>query len=58
MPALVLNRYRNSICYIFGVYQVGFAGQSPGVAGAHFRKRFRGGGWTAGHQSARSRALV
>ena len=22
MPALVLNRYRNSICYIFGVYQI------------------------------------
>ena len=29
MPALVLNRYRNSICYIFGVYQVGFAGRAP-----------------------------
>jgi len=29
MPALVLNRYRNSICYIFGVYQVGFNGQLP-----------------------------
>ena len=29
MPAQVLNRYRNSICYIFGVYQVGFAGQTP-----------------------------
>jgi S1-C subfamily serine protease len=29
MPALVLNRYRNSICYIFGVYQVGFDGQPP-----------------------------
>jgi len=24
MPALVLNRYRGSICYIFGVYRVGF----------------------------------
>ena len=24
MPAMVLNRYRNSICYVFGVYQVGF----------------------------------
>src|SRR5207237_172030 len=24
MPAMVLNRYRNSICYIHGVYQVGF----------------------------------
>lgn len=29
MPALVLNRYRNSICYIFGTYQVRFAGKSP-----------------------------
>jgi serine protease Do len=29
MPAQVLNRYRNSICYIFGVYQVGFAGRAP-----------------------------
>jgi trypsin-like peptidase len=29
MPALVLNRYRNSICYIFGVYQIGFPGQKP-----------------------------
>jgi S1-C subfamily serine protease len=29
MPAMVLNRYRNSICYVFGVYQVGFAGRQP-----------------------------
>jgi len=29
MPALVLNRYRNSIGYIYGVYQVGFANQRP-----------------------------
>jgi S1-C subfamily serine protease len=29
MPAQVLNRYRNSICYIFGVYQVGFPGHAP-----------------------------
>jgi len=29
MPALVLNRYRDSICYIFGVYQVGFGGRAP-----------------------------
>jgi hypothetical protein len=29
MPVLVLNRYRNSICYIFGVYQVGFDGHAP-----------------------------
>src|ERR1700747_2420566 len=29
MPAMVLNRYRNSICYIFGVYQVAFGAQPP-----------------------------
>ncbi len=29
MPAMVLNHYRNSICYIFGVYQVGFSQQRP-----------------------------
>jgi len=29
MPGMVLNRYRDSICYIFGVYQVGFPGQRP-----------------------------
>jgi S1-C subfamily serine protease len=29
MPSLVLNRYRNSICYIFGVYEVGFPQQKP-----------------------------
>ncbi|HZP17464.1 MAG TPA: serine protease [Terriglobales bacterium] len=29
MPAVVLNRYRNSICYIFGIYQVGFPHQQP-----------------------------
>jgi S1-C subfamily serine protease len=31
MPAMVLNRYRNSICYIFGVYQVGFPGHKPAL---------------------------
>jgi S1-C subfamily serine protease len=31
MPAMVLNRYRNSICYIFGVYQVGFGGVKPAL---------------------------
>ena len=31
MPSLVLNRYRNSICYIFGVYQVGFGGMRPSL---------------------------
>jgi len=29
MPSLVLNRYRNSICYIFGIYDVGFPHQEP-----------------------------
>jgi S1-C subfamily serine protease len=29
MPALVLNRYRNSICYIFGIYDVGFPNEHP-----------------------------
>ena len=29
MPATVLNRYRNSICYIFGTYQVGYPHQQP-----------------------------
>ena len=29
MPSLVLNRYRNSICYIFGIYQVGFPTGKP-----------------------------
>jgi S1-C subfamily serine protease len=31
MPSMVLNRYRNSICYIFGVYQVGYAHQLPAL---------------------------
>ena len=29
MPSLVLHRYRNSICYIFGIYQVGFPHRQP-----------------------------
>jgi serine protease Do len=40
MPAMVLNRYRNSICYIFGVYQVGFPGQLPAL-----RARISGSGF-------------
>jgi S1-C subfamily serine protease len=31
MPAMVLNHYRNSIGYIYGVYQVGFPDQRPAV---------------------------
>jgi S1-C subfamily serine protease len=29
MPSMVLHRYRNSICYIFGIYQVGFPARPP-----------------------------
>ncbi len=29
MPAMVLRRYRDSICYVFGIYRVGFAGRAP-----------------------------
>ena len=31
MPTLVLNRYRDSICYVFGIYQVGFPGRPPAL---------------------------
>ena len=31
MPSLVLNRYRNSICYIYGIYQVGMPGRRPAL---------------------------
>src|ERR1700731_2168269 len=31
MPALVLSRYRNSIGYIYGVYQIGFANQPASI---------------------------
>ncbi|HEY6766975.1 MAG TPA: serine protease [Candidatus Sulfotelmatobacter sp.] len=31
MPATVLNRYRNSIGYIYGVYQVGFGQEKPAI---------------------------
>jgi hypothetical protein len=44
MPALVLNRYRNSICYIFGVYQVGFPGKAPLL-----RARISGTGFVVAH---------
>ncbi|HEX4786400.1 MAG TPA: serine protease [Candidatus Sulfotelmatobacter sp.] len=43
MPATVLNRYRNSIGYIYGVYQVGFANQRPVV-----RARVSGTGFLVG----------
>ena len=43
MPAVVLNRYRNSIGYIYGIYQVGFANQRPVV-----RARVSGTGFLVG----------
>jgi S1-C subfamily serine protease len=44
MPALVLNRYRNSIGYIYGVYQVGFPHLSPTI-----RARVSGTGFLVGN---------
>jgi hypothetical protein len=44
MPALVLNRYRNSIGYIYGVYHVGFTNQRPEI-----RARVSGTGFLVGH---------
>jgi len=43
MPSLVLNRYRDSICYIFGVYQVAFA-HHPALE----RTRISGSGFVVG----------
>ena len=43
MPTLVLNRYRDSICYIFGLYRVGFEGQRPAL-----RARISGTGFLVG----------
>jgi S1-C subfamily serine protease len=43
MPALVLNRYRNSIGYIYGVYQVGFNNQPTAI-----RARVSGTGFLVG----------
>jgi Trypsin-like peptidase domain len=44
MPSFVLNRYRNSIGYIYGVYQVGFPNQRPSL-----RARVSGTGFLVGH---------
>jgi S1-C subfamily serine protease len=44
MPALVLNRYRNSIGYIYGVYQVGFANKPAAI-----RARVSGTGFLVGN---------
>ncbi len=43
MPALVLNRYRNSIGYIYGIYQVGNANQPAAI-----RARVSGTGFLVG----------
>src|SRR5258706_9431350 len=43
MPALVLNRYRNSIGNIYGIYQVGFANQPAAI-----RARVSGTGFLVG----------
>jgi S1-C subfamily serine protease len=43
MPAVVLSRYRNSIGYIYGIYQVGFPNQRPAV-----RARVSGTGFLVG----------
>jgi hypothetical protein len=40
MPAVVLHRYRNSICYVSGIYQVGYPGHQP-----EFRTRISGTGF-------------
>ena len=44
MPVMVLNRYRNSICYVFGIYHVGFPNQSP-----RLRARVSGTGFIVAH---------
>jgi S1-C subfamily serine protease len=44
MPAVVLNKYRNSIGYIYGVYQVGFEGERPSI-----RARVSGTGFFVGN---------
>jgi S1-C subfamily serine protease len=44
MPALVLNRYRNSIGYVYGVYHVGFENQRPKI-----RARVSGTGFLVGN---------
>jgi len=44
MPAVVLNHYRNSIGYIYGVYDVGFPNQRPDI-----RARVSGTGFLVGN---------
>ena len=45
MPATVLAHYRNSIGYIYGIYQVGFPNQRPAV-----RARVSGTGFLVGNR--------
>jgi S1-C subfamily serine protease len=45
MPTVVLNRYRNSIGYIYGVYQVGFPNERPEI-----RARVSGTGFLVGNR--------
>ena len=44
MPAVVLNRYRDSIGYIYGIYQVGFPNRHPEI-----RARVSGTGFLVGN---------
>jgi len=44
MPGLVLNRYRDSIGYLYGVYHIGFANQRPEI-----RARVSGTGFLVGN---------
>jgi S1-C subfamily serine protease len=44
MPAKVLNEYRDSICYVFGTYRVGFEGRPP-----ELRARVSGTGFVVGN---------
>ena len=54
MPALVLNRYRNSIGYVYGVYHVGFANGHPEI-----RARVSGTGFLVGdHLIATNRHIA
>jgi S1-C subfamily serine protease len=54
MPALVLNRYRNSIGYVYGVYHVGFANHHPEI-----RARVSGTGFLIGdHLIATNRHIA
>jgi S1-C subfamily serine protease len=54
MPALVLNCYRNTIGYVYGVYHVGFANQHPEI-----RARVSGTGFLVGdHLVATNRHIA